>query len=121
MPDVLCQLDNHYFRGSMFENYVISEYIKSCFHEGQMPGVYFWKNSTGHEIDLLTEEGCQLKAVEIKSGETVNEEFFKGLKYYKKISSLPDENCYLVYGGNQNVTRRHGQVVGWQYISHLRS
>ena len=115
------QLDSHYSRGSLFENYVISEYIKSCFHEGQIPDVYFWRNSTGHEIDLLIEEGNQVRAAEIKSGETLNEDFFKGLKYYKKLSSIPDENCFLVYGGNQNTTRRYGQVIGWQYISRLRS
>lgn len=113
------QLSSHYLRGNIFESFVISEYIKSRFHTGQRPNAFFWRNSTGHEIDLLLEAGDQLWAVEIKSGETLNEDFFKGLRYFKRLSSAPDAHFYLIYGGNRNSFRKHGQVVGWKSISKL--
>lgn len=113
------QLDSHYLRGNIFESFIISEYIKSRLHAGRRPNAYFWRNSTGHEIDLMLEADARLWAVEIKSGETLNEDFFKNLRYFKRISSAPDECFYLVYGGERNFPRKHGQVVGWKSISKL--
>jgi len=113
------QLDSHYLRGNIFESFIIAEHVKSRLHAGRRPNAFFWRNSTGHEIDLIIEEGTQLLAVEIKSGETLNNDFFKGLKYFKSLSSVPDENFYLVYGGDRNHFRKHGQVIGWKSISKL--
>jgi len=113
------QLDSHYLRGNIFESFIIAEHIKYRLHAGRRSNAFFWRNSTGHEIDLLLEAGAQLWAVEIKSGETLNEDFFKGLRYFKRLSSAPDEHFYLVYGGDRNLTRKHGQVVGWKSISKL--
>lgn len=113
------QLAGHYLRGNIFESFIISEYIKSRLHTGRRPNTFFWRNSTGHEIDLLIEAGGQLWAVEIKSGETLNEDFFKGLRYFKRLSSAPEKYFYLVYGGKRDVSRKHGQVLGWKSISKL--
>ena len=113
------QLDSHYLRGNIFESFIVAEHIKSRLHAGRRPNAFFWRNSTGHEVDLILEANAQLFAVEIKSGETLNEDFFKGLRYFKRLSSAPDEHFYLVYGGNRNLSRKYGQVVGWKSISKL--
>jgi len=113
------QLDSHYLRGNIFESLIIAEYIKGRLHAGRRPNAFFWRDSTGHEIDLILEADVQLWAVEIKSGETLNEDFFKGLRYFKRISSTPDDHLYLVYGDDRNLTRKQGQVVGWKSISKL--
>ena len=113
------QLDSHYLRGNIFESFIIAEHFKSRLHAGRRPNAFFWRNSTGHEIDLIFEADAQLWVVEIKSGETLNEDFFKGLRYFKRLSSVPDDHFYLVYGGDRNLTRKHGQVVGWKSISKL--
>lgn len=90
-----------------------AEYVKWRYHRGQRANAYFWRNSTGQEVDLLIESGPDLKAVEIKSGETLNSEFFKSLRYFKRLSGQPDENFFLIYGGEQNASRKHVQVMGW--------
>jgi uncharacterized protein len=82
------QLKNHYLRGNIFETYIISEYIKARFHQGLPLNLFFWRDNTGHEIDLLLEEGDGMKAVEIKSGVTINEDFFKGLEFFKKLAGF---------------------------------
>jgi predicted AAA+ superfamily ATPase len=111
------QVSSHYLRGHLFENLIISEYVKHRYHLGMQSNAYFWRNSTGHEIDLLIETGGTLHAVEIKSGETLNNEFFKNLRYFKNISNLPAENLFLVTGGERNQSRKQGQVVGWRNIT----
>ena len=113
------QVASHYLRGNIFESFIISEHIKSRLHAGRRSNAFFWRNSTGHEIDLILEAGAQLWAVEIKSGETLNENFFKGLRYFKSLSSAPESNFFLVYGGKRDFPRKHGQVLGWKSISKL--
>lgn len=113
------QLENHYLRGNIMESFVTSEYIKMRVHNGLLPNAYFWRNNTGHEIDMLLEESDRLTAVEIKSGETINQQMFKGLDYYRNLSRDSDNSYYLVYGGDSNQTRKDGQVVSWKNIEQL--
>jgi predicted AAA+ superfamily ATPase len=113
------QLASHYPRGNIFESMVVAEYLKLRWHAGIRSNAHFWRDNTGHEVDLLLEEGQSLRAVEIKSGETLNDTFFRGLRYFKRLSREPDEHFILVHGGSRRQTRRHGQVLGWQHISDL--
>lgn len=113
------QLRNHYLRGHIFECMVIAEYLKLRFHAGLRSNAFFWRDNTGHEVDLLLEDGSSLRAVEIKSGETLREELFRGLRYFKRLSAQPEENFILVYGGTRRQSRKHGQVLGWPHIAAL--
>ena len=113
------QLAPHYLRGNIFESFIISEYMKLRYHSGLRSNAFFWRDSTGHEIDLLLDEGEHLRAVEIKSGETINEDFFNGLKYFKKISAESEDRFYLLYGGEKGYSRKHGRVLGWRSLAEL--
>ena len=93
---------------------MVTEFIKMRYHSGLVPNVFFWRDNAGHEIDLLLEEGDDLKAVEIKSGETISSEFFKGLDYFGKLAGLPDENRFLIYGGLKNYQRTGAAVLSWK-------
>ena len=108
------QLNSHYLRGNIFESFIISEYIKMCYHAGLVPNAFFWRDSTGHEIDLLLEEGENLKAIEIKSGETIHSNFFKGLEYFGNLSKTENKNRFLIYGGLKNYQRTMAKVLSWK-------
>ncbi len=45
----------------------------------QCKSSYFWRDNVGNEIDLLIEDGSRRLPVEIKSGQTITNEFFKGM------------------------------------------
>lgn len=113
------QLHNHYLRGNIFETFVVSEYIRQRFHAGLRSNAYFWRDNTGHEIDMLIEEATAFRAVEIKSGETLAADFFKGLNFFRKISGLSPNQCFLVYGGTKDYTRDSGQVIGWKHMTRI--
>ncbi|MCD4722623.1 MAG: ATP-binding protein [Desulfobacula sp.] len=113
------QLNSHYLRGNIFESYIVTEYIKMRYHAGLVPNAFFWRDSTGHEIDLLLEEGENIKAIEIKSGETINSDFFKGLKYYGNLSALSKENLILIYGGLKNYRRSAAKVLSWKNLGEM--
>lgn len=113
------QLENHYLRGNIAESFVISEYIKLRYHHGLRSNAFFWRNNSGHEIDLILESGNKLTAVEVKSAETLNPQLFKGLNYFKKLTGDSDNPYFLIYGGERRQSRKDGLVLSWKQIDQL--
>ena len=98
---------------------IVSEYLKHRHHSGQRPNAYFWRDNKGHEVDLLLEHADQLTAVEIKSSETLNPELFRGLRYFKSLSDVPEDNLFLVYGGARKQLRKYEQALSWRCVGDL--
>lgn len=109
-------LASHHLRGSIYENYVITEHLKRQLHAGIKPSVSFWRDHSGHEVDMIVEQGTTLKAIEIKSTTTLNPELFKGLRWFSKQANLPPDDCVLVYGGEEAQDRAAGRVIPWRQI-----
>jgi predicted AAA+ superfamily ATPase len=65
--------------GGIFENLVILELIKAQFNRGKAANAYFFRDSTGNEVDLLISKAGMLVPVEIKSAATFTKEFLRGL------------------------------------------
>lgn len=112
-------IQTHFMKGALFENYVFSEIAKYYFNRGVRPELYFWRNNTGNEVDCVLEEGREQRIIEIKSGTTLNMDFFKGLEYYRKLSHLPADNFYLIYGGTERQQLSKGNVLPWNAVNEL--
>lgn len=97
------------FRGGLFENLVVVEFLKHHFNNGINNKLWFWRNNTGNEIDLLVDNGLKQIPIEIKSGKTISEDFFKGLKYWEKLTG--EKEAYLVYDGTEKQSRSDGITV----------
>ena len=109
------QLAYHPLRGSLFENLVISDLLKIKHNHGLLSDLFFWRDNTGHEIDLLIEKGNELFPVEIKSGQTIISDFFKGLNFWEKLSGSP--GGALIYGGKNNQIRSNKiRVISWNNL-----
>ena len=52
--------------GALYENYVVSEIIKSYCHHAKTPYLYYYRDKDAKEIDLLIEADGKLHPVEIK-------------------------------------------------------
>ena len=107
------QLNTHYLRGALFENWVIAEYLKKSYNMVKDPSLFFWRDSNGNEIDLIIEKGDELDAIEIKSNDTMNFSHFKGLDYWQKLTGASSTKCHLVYTGEHNLHTTHGDYVSW--------
>lgn len=100
------QMNTHYLRGNLFENMVISDFIKNDFNKGILePTISFWRDSVGNEVDLIRRDGDKVDAYEIKSAETFNESFLHGLKYWSKLSMTDASRLHLIYGGDTSMQR----------------
>ncbi len=102
------QLSLHALRGSIFENLVVMEALKQRRNEGKEPNLFFWRDQSGHEIDLLRTDGGGFEAIEIKSGKTVAKDAFKGLEFFRELAGSRLERQILVHGGKDNY--RHQEV-----------
>ncbi len=111
------QLVTHPMRGAIFENYVISEFIKISYILGHEPPVYFWRDQHGHEIDLTIDQANDPISIEIKSGSTFRAEWLKDLIWFSKLQKNPD--LHLIYGGDEEFQSREVNVVPWKKVFSL--
>jgi predicted AAA+ superfamily ATPase len=110
------QLDLHPSKGAIFETMVVSEFAKTRTNNGQQIDLYYWRDKTGHEVDLLIDKVNYLVPIEIKSSKTIHDSFFKNLSYYSKLSDT--KLTHVVYSGLQEQNRSNGiHVINWrEYI-----
>lgn len=103
----------HPMKGAIFENFVFSEIYKAFAHRGELPPLYFWRDRTGHEVDIVIDTGKRLVPVEIKSAETIDSSFFDGLRYYISLDVPVSKTGVLVYGGDALYQREDFTVRPW--------
>lgn len=109
------QLNTHPLRGAIFEGMVVTELIKKRTNKALPINLFYWRDKTGHEIDIIVDNGGELLPIEIKSGKTVNTEFFKNIDYWSKLSGT--KRSILLYAGEQNQKRSSGkEILNWKNI-----
>jgi predicted AAA+ superfamily ATPase len=107
------QLVTHPLRGAIFETFVVSELVKTRLNRGQRADLYFFRDSGGHEVDVIAEVGDRLQPIEIKSGQTLNRDFFTGLERWMALAGNRAVAPALVYGGKESLERKGIRVCGW--------
>lgn len=110
------QVASHYLRGGLFENLVINEMSKRYLNKGERPNFTFWRDSTGNEIDLLIRNEADVQAIEIKSGQTYDSDFFKGLKYWSKLTNSDQVKSTVIYGGDIKRHTSDGELIPWREL-----
>ena len=110
------ELDYHFLKGNIFETFIINEVIKENYNLGERYEIYFWRDNHKKEIDLIIDFGLNKYGIEIKSSETVNEKYFDSLKYWSNLTNTDNKNMYLIYGGEENLTRNNMNVISWNNI-----
>jgi len=103
-------------RGAIFESFVLSELYKNFTHRGEQPRLYFWRDTAGHEVDVIVELDAKLVPVEIKSAQTVAPDFFDNLVYWRKLSGDVRGPSALIYGGDRAFHRSGVCVYPWHVL-----
>lgn len=107
-------LELHPMRGSIFENYVINELVKGRYNKGLQSNLYFWRDNKGIEIDILEQDGNKLKPMEVKSGMTIQDSFFKNLTYWNKLTGK--KGGRLIYAGKDSYSYKGFDILAWDSI-----
>lgn len=92
------QLDNHPLKGAVFENIAVTEILKNRYNQAKDPNIYFYRENSGREVDIVQTNPDGLHIFEIKAGKTFQPDFTKNLKYLANL--LPDvKQSTVIYDG----------------------
>lgn len=103
------QLTTHPLRGAIFEGMVVTELVKKRTNIGQPINLFYWRDKTGHEIDVIVDDANTLLPIEIKSGSTFNAEYFKNITYWSNLSG--SKKSVLLYAGKLQQKRSDNKLV----------
>jgi len=112
-------LRGHPLRGALFETWVVAELVKGRLNRGLRPSLYFWRDKTGHEIDIVHERGQKVVPMEVKSGATVASDWFDSLRRWSRQAKQASARGHLIYGGTTAWNHSVADILPWQSLPDL--
>lgn len=111
------QVALHPLRGAMFENMVVSEFYKRRFNQGKTPHLFYYRDNTQKEVDLIEEESFgRLYAYEIKSAKRFNTQFVAGIDYFKKLYGESVVGGAVLYDGEECIETNNTVCRNWRNL-----
>jgi predicted AAA+ superfamily ATPase len=111
------QLTVHPLRGALFENMVINNVLKERFNAGKDANIFFFRDKTSKEVDLIHTKGRELNVYEIKSAKTFNREFFRNIDYLKSIFGERITRSALIFDGDFEMPSTQNGVYNFRHFS----
>ena len=108
------ELVTHASRGAIFETFVVVELLKASLNQGADPDIHFWRDTGGHEVDIILGQGRSPIPVEAKSGETVAGDFLKGIEFWRGLPGQKKAQAAVIYGGNESMMRSQTALYSWK-------
>ena len=108
------QLAFHPQRGALFETWVVGELLKGRYNRSLPSNLFFWRDNTGNEVDVIVDQGLKLLPIEIKSGQTISADYLSGLRKWLTWAGSEAGKPSLIYGGDERQERREAEVVPWR-------
>lgn len=112
-------IPTHPSKGSLFENFMIAEAFKQNDHKYLHADFSFWRDASGHEIDLIIEHNDKIDIAEIKATYTIKGDEFNGLTYFENLKGSNVKNKHLLFAGAQSQKRSQAQVVAWNEVGDI--
>jgi predicted AAA+ superfamily ATPase len=110
------QLSVHPLRGALFENMVVNEVLKERFNAGKPANLFFFRDRSAKEVDLIHTRGNDLNVYEIKSSRTYHREFFKGIDYLKGIFGERITRSALIFDGDSELLSAQNGVYNFRHF-----
>ena len=86
--------------GAIFETAVLMEVVKTLAHRGEEPTVYFWRTSSGMEVDLIVAVRSRLVPVEIKLSATPRPTMARGIAAFRDALGDTATPGYVIHPGD---------------------
>ncbi|MBR1609323.1 MAG: ATP-binding protein [Kiritimatiellae bacterium] len=106
---------SHPLVGNLFENFVVSEAVKSRLNRGLEPDISFYRNSSGTvEIDLIFEDRGRVFPVEIKSSSTFDTSMTRRFRPFSDLCPEAEKGL-VVYSGETipGIAANFADVAEW--------
>jgi len=89
--------------GAIFETAVIGEIMRRLSGRGERPHLYFWRTSTGVEVDLIVETAGKLIPIEIKTSATPDRSMARNIVAFRKDLYGQAEKGFVVHPGDVTI------------------
>ena len=108
----------HPLRGAIFENVIAVELQKAALHRGLRSNWWFYRDAKGFEVDFLEVDGLRRRAVEVKSGETVQREWADDLHVFQERLRDRHESVELaiIFGGEGRGAAKAVDACSWRQL-----
>lgn len=110
------QMKRDPLRGNLFENLMVIELLKGRLNQGLEPGLYFFRDAHGNEVDLIYQKANELIGIEVKSSMTFTSEFLKNLRFFQKVAGKRNQSNFIIYTGE-----REQEIEGFSLINYKRA
>lgn len=110
------QLASHPLRGAIFENLVVLEFLKNRFNKGKLSNLFYYRDKSQREVDIVQEQGIELYAYEIKSAKSFNKDFLNNLNYLKTLLSNNLVSTQLIFDGEMEIHSKENGSVNFRNI-----
>lgn len=111
------QLRTYPLRGEIFENYVVLEFLKNRYNTNKQHNLFFYRDQSQREIDILQQFSHQYKGYEIKSATAFHSEFTNNLDYLKKLLGDTLIKTQVIYDGNSCLDSAENGIVNFRKIN----
>lgn len=112
-------VNTHPLRGALFENLMVLELLKQRLNNGQRSNLFFWRDRTGNEVDVLLEQSSQVIPVEIKTSSTFNGDYLKGIRFWNKLNP-ETRKSYLIFTGKTSAID-NTSILNWKEITGIKN
>lgn len=92
--------------GPIIETAVLGEILKTIVHRGLDPQLYFWRTSSGIEVDLVVQEEGRLIPIEIKTSATPRSRMTAGIEAFQRDLAPNAGKGYVVHPGDVRLALR---------------
>ena len=114
------QLDTHPLRGAIFESWVAAEVMKARANLGIADPLWFYRDQSGAEVDLVVEAARRFVLVEAKSGARVAPD--AGTTLVRVAEALQERALgktvvrAIAYGGDERATVGGTELLPWHQV-----
>ena len=109
-------LETGAMNGAILETYVLSEIIKSYWHNGKQAQIYFYRDKEKKEIDILIEENGKLYPIEIKKSANPSIKDLKNFSVLDSISKPKGQGVVICFSNNYLPLTDKVDVVPISYL-----
>lgn len=105
--------------GNLFENMVVMEALKTRLNLGKEPELYFYRDSSQNEVDLVFRHQRKLFPIEIKSAMTYHDSLMASLHKFQKVFPNETPGGYLIYSGEMEFKKAGVQISHYSKTSSI--
>ena len=109
-------LENGAFSGAIFETYVVSEILKSYWHNGYSPSIYFCRDKDKREVDIVLEENGKLYPLEVKQKTNPNKDDLKNFSMLSQFNKEVAPGGVLCLAPNYSPLGKNDYAIPVTYI-----